>query len=305
MRVLQVWLLRHLQVFFASLGQLWRTPLATLLTALVIAIALALPGGLHLLLKNVTQLGGGPDEARLSLYLQHGSDDETALQLAAQLRARPAVADVDYIDPASALQEFRRHSGLAGALDLLDENPLPPTLVVHLSQPDPTTAERLRDEFQGHAAVELAQLDLVWLQRLQALNEIAERAVALLAAVLALGVVLIVGNTLRLALFNRRREIEVMKLVGATDAFIRRPFLYTGLLYGVLGGLLAGGLITAALWLLDGPVGQLASLYQSSFRLLIFDPPTLLALPLTGGLLGLLAAWLTVSRHLRAIRPGE
>ena len=304
---LKVGLARHLQVALASLGELTRRPLSSLLTALVIAIALALPAGLHQLVVNLGKVAGGWDGApTLSLFLQLDTQPAAAHDLADRVRTLPNVAAVDYISPEAALAEFRERSGLAEVIDLLDENPLPPVLVVQLTRgAERTDAARLQADLAAMEAVDLAQLDLAWVERLQAILVIIDRTVMVLALLLAVGVVLIVGNTLRLAIAGRREEIEIMKLIGGTDAFIRRPFLYTGFWYGLIGGLLGSLMMVVALALLAGPVHHLATLYQSDFRLTLFEPVTLSLLPLAGALLGLLAAWFTVSRHLRAIHPGE
>ncbi|MEN8170456.1 MAG: permease-like cell division protein FtsX [Pseudomonadota bacterium] len=297
---------RHLQTLVYSLGQLTLKPFATLMTVAVIGIALAMPAGLHVLLKNVQQvLSGWDGAAQLSLFLHHETRESEALTLADRLRARKGIAAVDYISSEQAMSEFQRLSGFGEALSALEDNPLPPVLVVHpaLELQGPALLQQLRQELADEKAVEIAQLDMQWIKRLYALMDIGKRGVWVLAAMFALGVLLVVGNTIRLAIQNRRDEIIIIKLIGATDTFIRRPFLYTGFWYGLLGGVIAFILIELALWLLSGPVNNLASLYSSEFRLANIDLVTAVALLSGGTLLGLFGSWLAVGRHLRAIEP--
>jgi cell division transport system permease protein len=276
------------------------------MTVAVIGIALAMPAGLHVLLKNVQQvLSGWDGAAQLSLFLHHETRESDALALADRLRTREGIAAVDYISSEQAMSEFQRLSGFGEALSALEDNPLPPVLVVHpaLALQGPALLQQLRKELADEKAVEIAQLDMQWIKRLYALMDIGKRGVWVLAAMFALGVLLVVGNTIRLAIQNRRDEIIIIKLIGATDTFIRRPFLYTGFWYGLLGGVIAFILIELALWLLSGPVNNLAALYSSEFRLANIDLVTAAVLLSGGTLLGLFGSWLAVGRHLRAIEP--
>jgi len=300
------YLLRHAQTLIYALGQMSRRPFSTLMTVAVIGIALAMPAGLHVLLKNVqTVLSGWDSAAQISLFLHKGGSEQSALALADKLRARPEIASVDYISAGQAMDEFRRLSGFGDALGALDENPLPPVLVVHpaLAQQDPASLKSLVTELRQQATVDLAQLDMQWVKRLYGLMEIGRRGVWVLGSLLALAVLLVVGNTIRLAIQNRRDEIVITKLIGATDAFIRRPFLYTGLWYGLLGGVIAFVLVQASLWVLAEPVNNLAGLYNSNFRLGGMGLMTISLLLSGGMLLGLLGSWLAVGRHLRDIEP--
>ncbi|GBE48012.1 cell division protein FtsX [bacterium BMS3Bbin12] len=297
---------RHAQVFLGSLGRLSRTPLTSLMTATVIGIALALPGGLYLLLHNAERLGGGWQEsARISLYLKRDVGEKQARALAAQLRGRPGVRQVTYISREQGLREFRAASGFGAALDVLKTNPLPAVLVVQpaFSGDGPQAVQGLLEALRKLPQVALAQLDMAWVRRLYALMALAQRGVAILAAMLALAVLLVVGNTIRLDIQSRREQIEVTKLVGGTDAFIRRPFLYSGLWYGLAGGAIAWLLVRAALWLLQGPVQRLALLYHSDFTLTTLGLGPSVALLAGGGLLGLLGSWLAVGQHLAEIEP--
>ncbi|HSJ49352.1 MAG TPA: permease-like cell division protein FtsX [Gammaproteobacteria bacterium] len=300
------WLLRHAQTALSSLGRLYRAPAASLMTAAVIGIALALPAGLYLLVDNLRDLGQRWDgNASLSLFLQQDLPENRARQLAETLRGWPEIGAVQFISPEDALAEFRALSGFGDALDALDDNPLPAVLTVRpaISQVEAEQIGQLQEKLAALPEVDQAQLDLQWVQRFAAMLQIVQRGILLVGGLLALAVLLIVGNTIRLDIFNRREEIEVSKLIGATNAFIRRPFLYSGLWYGLLGAALAWLLVVLAFWQLRGPVRQLAGLYQSEFALATFGFGTTLALLLLGILLGLAGSWLAVGRHLSAIQP--
>lgn len=304
---LRIWLARHLQTFFSALGQLARAPGGSLMTAGVIAVALALPTGLYTVLDNALVLTRSWDAgARVSAYLQPDVDDAGARDLAGRMGEHPAVEKVRVITRAEALAEYRRMSGFTEALDALEQdNPLPAVLVLRLagSHSEPRDVERLVEELRSLPEVELAQYDLRWLRRLNSIIDLIRRGVGVLGGVLAVGVVLIVANTIRLTIENRREEIEIAKLFGATDAFVRRPFLYVGFLYGLLGGALAWLLVQGAIELLAPSVAAVASTYMSAFRLSSLDLPGTTALLGGGSLLGLLGAWLTVARQLRAVEP--
>ncbi len=301
-----IWLMRHLQVALASLGRLIRTPLSTLMTTLVIGIALALPAGLYLLLGNVQTLSGNWDgAASISLFLKQETSEEQAQSLATSLQEDPAIAQVKSVSRHEALEEFRQLSGFAGVVDSLEENPLPALLIVEpaAAHAEPILAEALLERLRKHNEVEFAQLDLQWVRRFHAITEIARRSVIILASLLGLSVLLIVGNTIRLEIQNRHAEIEITKLIGGTNAFIRRPFLYNGAWYGLFGGISAWLMVSISLLLLDNPVEQLAGLYQSGFQLSGINFSTLILLLGGSTLLGLAGSWIAVGRHLNEIEP--
>ena len=300
-------LLRHLQVLFYSLGELARAPLTAFMTIAVIGITLALPAALYALLGNLQRVGGGWDQgAQISLFLKLDAPRTAAETLAGQIRAMPGVARVRYISPAAALKEFKRLSGFGNTLDLLNSNPLPAVLLVrpagHTAQPRAT--QDLARTLGKLPGVAQAQFDLEWVRRLDAILRLAQRGVLILALLLSIAVLLVVGNTIRLAILSRRAEIEVIKLIGGTDAFIRRPFLYAGLFQGLFGGLLAWMLVAASLALLAGPVRDLAGLYGSGFELAGLGLRAGGILLLGGAFLGWAGSRLAVGRHLRAIEPG-
>lgn len=298
-----VGLWQHLFAFLLSLSQFLRTPLPSLMAVAVIGIALALPTGLYLLLENVRQVSRDWDEVvQISLFLHPEITDEQAKSLVGQLVQRPDIKDVTLVTKDEALREYRASSGFGEALDLLEKNPLPTVLII---QPEINiaTVQTLLDDLSQLPSVEIAQSDMQWLKRLFAVIEILRRGVWILSGLLALAVLLIVGNTIRLSIYSRREEIEVNKLFGATDAFIRRPFLYTGFFYGLAGGGIAWVLVNMAFLLLKVPVKQLATLYHSQFELMTLDVVSGLILLVGSMLLGLCGAWIAVGRHLKAIQP--
>jgi cell division transport system permease protein len=300
-----VWLMRHLQVALASLGRLVRTPLSTLMTTLVIGIALALPSGLYLLLNNAKTLSGNWDgAASISLFMTQDTSDQQAKQIAEKLRKDPSILTVQLISRTEALEEFRQLSGFADVLDSIKDNPLPSLLIVEpkLEHAEPIPAEALLARLRKIKEVEFAQLDLEWVRRFHAITEIAQRGVMILASLLGLSV-LIVGNTILLEIQNRHAEIEITKLIGGTNAFIRRPFLYNGAWYGLFGGISAWLMVAVSLLLLDNPVAQLAGLYHSGFELRGIDFGTLITLLGGSTLLGLTGSWIAVGRHLNQIEP--
>jgi cell division transport system permease protein len=304
-RLLAAWISQHVHAFVFSAGQMCRNPLGSLLTISVIGISLALPAAFYLILLNserVTDAWGG--NARITVFLKMDVDGESAQALAAALRQRRDVAEVRYITPAEALAEFRAASGFGDAIDQLDENPLPGVLLVQPADAGAgAAAEALLAALRALPEADAAQFDRQWVQRLIALLNVLHRAALILAALLALAVLLIIGNTIRLSIYNRRAEIEINMLFGATDAFIQRPFLYAGLLHGLAGALLAWALVSAAVQLLDAPVAQLADLYASDFELAGLGTGGAVKLLACGGALGLLGSWLAVQRHLREVAP--
>lgn len=302
----QRWLHAHVRSFFFSLGALQRQPLGSFLTAATIGITLALPAGLQVLLNNVSTVSAAwQGSVQASLFLKDGVSVQQATALAGELAEQTDIATTHYISREQSLAEFRAASGFAEALDLLTDNPLPAVIVV---VPDTgLSAEQISSLIATLAErpeVELATLDQQWLARLQAVLQLVSRGVWLLALGLALAVVVTVGNTIRLDIERRRDEIVVMKLIGAPAAFIRRPFLYTGLWYGLAGGLLAFLAVQTTVVALMGPTETLAGLYGSDYRLRglgIGATGTMLATGIAMGWLG--AVW-TVQRHLSSIEPG-
>ena len=301
---LGAWLKDHLRVAVTSLGRLYRNAGTSLMTAAVIGISLSLPAAMQVLIDNVQTLSGSwQGAARISLYLKTSVGDADARALADKLRGMQGVADVQYISSTQALAEFKQLSGFGDAMAVLDKNPLPAVLVIHPMDGSPEGAADLEHSLASLPGVDQVRLDLQWLKRLVAILDIVKRVTQILAGLLGLAVVLVVGNTIRLEIGGRRTEIEVSKLLGATDSFIRRPFLYHGAWYGLGGGALACILVALAVALVEGPVSHLAGLYGSAFTLQGLGFGGALGLLGGGALLGWAGSWLAVARHLRAIEP--
>ncbi len=295
----------HARAFFFSAGKLTRHPLSSLLTALVIGITLALPAALHLLVQNMDALSFSWERTvQASVFLSDDLSEEQGRQMATRIAEHPEVEETEYISREKALAEFRELSGFGAALDLLEENPLPAVIAV---QPVATASalqiEDLLKELSLTKGVDSARIDQSWLERLNGILIIVQHIVQALALLLALAVIVTVGNTIRLDIQNRKAEIEVMKLLGATNAFVRRPFLYTGVWYGLCGGIVAWLLLQIVLGVLSGPVRHLAGLYQSDFSLSGLNFEATVLLFLAGIALGWTGSWWTVTRHLQAIEP--
>ncbi len=290
----------------SGIKEIFRTPFSSLMTIAVLAIALALPAGFHVFLKNAQTVSRGWDNAaQISLYLRLDVEASAVSKLKTELERSSKIAEVTLITREQGLQEFRDLSGFGDALAYLEDNPLPHTLVVTPTQmhSSPEASSKLVDELQQYSEVELAQLDLKWVRKLYSMMAIAERAVSALGLLLGLAVLLIVGNTIRLAIQNKREEIQIIKLVGATDAFIRRPFLYSGIWYGIFAGLMAWILVNSSVFWLKTPVQNLAGLYESQFRLSGLGFIEACQMIGFATLLGLLGSWLSVGRHIRDIEP--
>jgi cell division transport system permease protein len=302
----RTWLQNHASVARDSLTRMSHNRLSSIMTAAVIGIALAMPSGLYLLLGNADRLSGSWDgQASLSIFLKESVKPATATRLAKTVQGWPEVNSVELITPQQALDEFSQHSGFADVLETLEKNPLPTVLIVQPVKEHalPEAAEALHDRLSKLPETELVQLDLQWVQRLTAMIDIARRAVLIIGSLLALAVLLVIGNTIRLEIQNRRDEILVTKLIGATNGFVRRPFLYSGLWYGALGAIFAWLLVEGGFLLLSAPVAKLAGLYQSDFSLQTQPFQLLYQLLGAGMLLGLLGSWLAVGRHLSDIEP--
>lgn len=296
----------HLRVSLTSLGRLYVQPVATFMTAAVIAIALALPVGLYIALDNIGKLSSGWDgSTQISLFLQPEVSNSDAKKLMQRLEKHKHIKKIEFIDKDKGLQQFKEISGFGDALKYLDNNPLPIVLVVHPeiidNQPDSTT--QLVKELGKIKQVDLAQLDVQWVKRLYTFLEIANRSIWVISTMLAIAVLLIIGNTIRLDIQNRHEEIEVSKLIGASDAFIRRPFLYTGIWYGIIGGILAWLITLISMLLMESPIHKLALLYHSDFKLSGLGATNTLLLILFSCVLGLIGSWIAVSRHLKDIEP--
>ncbi|MGJ7458464.1 permease-like cell division protein FtsX [Halomonas sp. RA08-2] len=298
------WLRHHRAMALDSAWRLLRTPIGSLVTMLAIAIALVLPAALWLTLDGARLLDAELTEsATLTAYLEHHVDEAQAERIEEALAAHDGVGRTRLITAAEGMAEFQQALGLADALGRLEENPLPASVVVTPADPSPVAVRALAGELEAMTGVEEVRLDLAWIERLRHLAELGRRVALALAVLFGGGVLLVVGNTIRLAVENRRKEIEVVTLIGATHAFVRRPFLYSGAWYGLGGGLLAWGLLTLGSEWLAAPVAALAASYGASFSLPRLGVDGSAMLVGCSILLGWLGAWIAVSRHLAEVKP--
>lgn len=302
---LSAYLAHHLQSLIFSLGKIYQAPATTLMTVAVIGITLSLPGGFYLFLKNIEAMSGDfRSSSQISLFLDLGLDESRARSLDEQIAAMPDVESTRFISREVSLQEFRQDSGFGKSIDTLSSNPLPHTIVVEPRlEIDRFRVRNLLGELQALPEVDIAKLDTEWLERLYTILEIAQRGVAIITALFAIAVLLVIGNTIRLDIQNRYQEIIVTKLIGATDAFIRRPFLYGGVWYGLFGGLLSWFIVELGYLAISGPLQRLNLLYQSEHQLITFSLHDFFILLTSSTLLGLAGSWIAVARHLKQIEP--
>ena len=302
----KAYVIHHLRTLIASLGMLSRQPLSSFMTTAVIAIALALPTSMYAALNNLSQVSiGWDDSAQISLFLKASVSEKQARILMSKLKLYDDINAVKLIEKDKALIEFQKTSGFGDAIKQLGKNPLPHVIEVQpvIDKTRPDKINHLIKQLGKLQQVDIAQLDLQWVKRLYVMLEIAHKGIWLIASLLGLAVLLVVGNTIRLDIQNRQEEIKVIKLIGATNAFIRRPFLYTGFWYGLSGGLLAWLLSSLSVSLLADSVDRLALLYSSDFQLMGLTFSEAMSLVGFSCLLGLAGSWLAVSRQLSSIEP--
>lgn len=293
---------QHLGVVHTVLRRMFASPLAGLLNILVIGIALSLPTGMYVLLQNaqglIEQLSG---TQQISLFLSIDIKADDIEKLQKQLANHPSISRVEFITRVQALEQLKQSTGLADVIGGLEKNPLPDALVVYPKSGEAQTLDALRIELGKLPKVDIAQLDSAWAYKLEALLKFGRMLVLILASLLSLALIAITFNTIRLQILTQRDEIEVSKLIGATNGFIRRPFLYFGAMQGLLGGIMAWLIITSSLQLLNYQLNALAQLYASQFSLHSLNFGDSLSLLLFSAYLGWLGAWLSVSRHLSQI----
>jgi cell division transport system permease protein len=287
-----------------SLDKIYQAPTTTIMTVAVIGITLSLPGGFYLFLKNIDAISGDfRSSSQISLYLDLDISEKQARALEKQIANTANVTSTRFISRESSLEEFRQNSGFGKSIDTLSSNPLPHTIIVEPVEADTFTVRNLLNTLQAMPEVEIAKLDTEWLERLYTIIEIAKRSVIIITILFAFAVLLIIGNTIRLDIQNRYQEIIVTKLIGATDAFIRRPFLYGGVWYGLLGGIISWLIVEIGYLAIAGPLERLNLLYQSDMNLITFSFHDFIILITSSTLLGLAGSWIAVARHLNQIEP--
>lgn len=301
---LAAWVESHRASVVDSLRRLAKQPIGSFFTCLVMAVALSLPMGLSLLLDNIERLGVSWERAaQISLYTKIDTTDAQGESLREEIAAMDDVTEAEWISRDQALAEFQQQTGLGEALKELPDNPLPGVIVVTPKEVDREALEALRARLAEMPRVQQAQLDLLWVERLGAMLKLGDRFVFGLALLLISALLLVIGNTIRLHIENRRTEIEVIKLVGGTDSYVRRPFLYMGALYGMGAGIFAWLLLAYGLNWLNDAVERLAGLYGSNFALDGVPLSDGVSLLIGAILLGYIGAWLAVARHLRELAP--
>lgn len=297
----------HARGFFSSLKRLAGTPFSSITAILVVAVALSLPALFYVLVDNIRLISGRfTDTNQITLFLKPEITDSQATPVAERLLEFPEVESIKLIGKSQALLEFKQYSGFSAAIEILEDNPLP--AIIQINPRDALNPEQLGEFTRRIEAIpeaDFARFDLQWVKRLQAIVEVAERGVEIVSLLLGIGVVFVVSNTIRLELRTRHDEIVVNKLLGATDSFIRRPFLYSGFWYGFGGGIVATLLVTCVLCYLDEPARQLSLLYESDYRLAHLGFARTIGLWLASSLLGIAGAWMVLLHQLNKMNPGD
>ncbi len=302
---LSAYILHHLQSLIFSLSKIYQAPTTTMMTVGVIGITLSLPGGFYVFLKNVDALSGDfRSTTQITLYLNLKTDEKKARAIQREIEVIPQVKTIELIPRHEALEKFRQSSGFGKSIDTLSSNPLPHSILVEpITSIDKFEVRNLLNSLQAIPEVDIAKLDTEWLDRLYTILEIAQRTVIIITILFAFAVLLIIGNTIRLDIQSRYQEIIVTKLIGATNAFIRRPFLYGGIWYGLFGGISSWVIVEIGFLAISGPLSNLNLLYQAELTFVTFSPQDFFILLSFSTLLGLIGSWIAVARHLNQIEP--
>ena len=301
---MMAWLRLHGMACAATLAKLARAPFASLLNVLVIGVALALPAGAYTLLVNLqAAVRGVSSDPELSIFLTLDAKKEDASDIEKRLKGDPRAASVSFKSRAAAFEELKAAPALGDVLAALNQNPLPDAFIVRLKQSDADALEQLAAAARAWPRVEHVQVDSAWVRRVAAALKVGQLAVLVLAAMLAVALLAVTFNTIRLQILTQRDEIEVSKLLGATDGTIRRPFYYYGALLGLLGGAAAALMVWGAITVMNAGVADLARTYASGFRLGMLSADDLGAILAFAAALGWLGAWLSVTQHLREFEP--
>ncbi|CAA9891775.1 Cell division protein FtsX [Candidatus Methylobacter favarea] len=296
----------HAHALFSSLGRLAASKFTSIMTITVLAIAISLASGFYLLVANLQQLTGNLETSnRISLFLKDNVSAAKASKFADSIRKKADVQEVKLITKDQALKEFQTYSGFGSAINALEKNPLPIVLEVIPQNilEDRQEFENLLENFRQEPDVDFAQMDMQWVKRLQSFMDMARRGGMLLSVLLGVGVLFITGNTIRLELYNRREEVVIAKLVGATNAFIRRPFLYSGFWIGFFSGVAAWFIVTIMMLILRQSVEKLSELYDGAFHMLFLSFTETLAMLFISSLLSISGSWIVVSFQLQQLKP--
>ena len=293
------WFVQHLRCLTATLGKLARAPLGSLLNIIVIGIAVGLPVGFYVVIDNLQASSGRlAADPQISVFMALDASRAEVTQTEARLKQNPRVQRYRFVPRDQALRELKQSSGLADVIDGLAQNPLPDAFIVNAADSAPQALDALRDEIKQWPRVDYAQLDATWARRLDATLRFGRWVVTILGGLLALALIAVTFNIIRLQVLTQREEVEVVKLIGATDSFIRRPFLYYGALLGAAGGAAAWLIVSGSVWLINHNLGELSHVYASLFQLNPLRLRDGLGLLLTASAMGWFGAWLSVGRHL-------
>lgn len=301
---MMTWIAHHRQALANTLARMGKTPFATLFALIAIGVALSLPAVLYVLLGNLNRLAEHlPGQPEISVFMQPDTNNADIAAMRKRLQESSGLRHFRFVPRADALAELSRQTGISDLAAGLSDNPLPDAWVLTPAQGDPRTIARIASELRGWPKVAQVQNDNVWAQRLNALLGLGSDLVWILVLLLGAALVAVSGNTIRLQILTRRDEIEVSRLIGATDRYIRRPFLYFGIVQGLLGGVIAWAMVSASVYTLERPAAKLAVLYGSAFQLRGLELVDTLILLTSAAALGGLGAYLAVSRSLRIIEP--
>ncbi|MDD5410065.1 MAG: permease-like cell division protein FtsX [Methylobacter sp.] len=296
----------HAHALFSSLGRLIASPFASVMTIVVLSVAISLASGFYILVANLQQLTGNLEASnQISLFLRDEVSNAKAHSLADSIRQNQGVQEVKLITKEQALEEFQAYSGFGEAVKALEKNPLPFVIQVlpKNSLENKQAIEALLENLKQETEVDFAQMDMQWVARLQSIMDVARRGVRSLSLLLGVGVLFITGNTIRLELHNRHDEVVIAKLVGATDGFIRRPFLYSGFWMGFFSGVAAWFIVTTTMLILKQPVEKLSGLYDGAFHILFLGFTETLALLAISSVLGMAGSWMVLHFQLQKLKP--
>jgi cell division transport system permease protein len=303
---LRAYLDLHAHAFFSSLGRLVDSPYTSIMTITVLAIAISLASIFYIAIANFQQLAGNLEASnQISLFLRDDVSDASAKKFAESIKHNPAIQDVKLISKKQALEEFQAYSGFGEAVKALEQNPLPIVIQVlpKNTLEDGQELEKLFNTFKQSVEVDFAQMDMQWIKRLQSFMELARRSSTVLSLLLGIAVLFVTGNTIRLELHKRREEVAIAKLVGATNSFIQRPFLYTGFWIGFFAGVAAWFIVAVMMLIVKHPIEELSGLYEGDFHVLFLSYSETLALLFISSLLGVAGSWAVLSYQLQQLKP--
>jgi cell division transport system permease protein len=301
--MIRAWLTQHGFVFFLTLKRLIATPIATLLSIIVMGIALSLPAGMYVLMENLQIVSGHmANSPQMSLFLKLDTKEDID-RIKQRLEENAQIVSFQFVAKDAALNQLQENHGLTGISTSLMRNPLPDAFIVHTLADTSETLEKLRFTIQNWPEIAHVQFDSGWIERLNALLNLSRFVVFMLATLLSVAIIAILFNTIRLQILTKQDEIEVSKLMGATDNFIRRPFLYFGALQGLAGGIIAWSIIALAIQMMNEELVQVARAYDFDLHLQSLSIGDSFSLLAFSAWLGWLGARLSVASHLWQIKP--